>query len=48
MNELNDKINIELIKKALEEYKDGALVEACSHLEEVVQTLHDFINEYSL
>lgn len=45
MNELNDKINIELIEQALEEYKDGALIEACSHLEEVVQTLRDFIND---
>ena len=43
MNELNDKRNIELIKQALEEYEDGALIEACSTLEKVVQSIRDFI-----
>lgn len=40
--ELNDKKNIGLIKQALKDYEDGALIEARDALAEVVKNIDDF------
>ncbi len=40
--ELNDKKNIELIKQALKDYENGAIIEARDALAEVVENIDDY------
>lgn len=41
--ELNDKKNLKLIKQALKDYEDGALVEARDALAEVVNAIDSLV-----